>query len=445
MSMRLVFLLVLAMGCLIPSEALADGISPILNLFHKDTWQPAALVTVVIILVESGLLRWRVKQVSYLGTFWRSAVLNLASSIAGSVLLVGLGRDSFFVWDTMALVLPLFIITLITEIPLLRLLYKGVPLGWRRASALGVGINAASYVAVFVVEIAVILGALSIAGRVDEKEQSSWVHPELLAQSTGQIYATETSAGGSHRLRVLDTRTAQWLSLTNCPSLDPNKWDVEGSACGFVRWTSQGPERQTVLIASLPDFSNVREISLSGLADTQYDREYNWQDVSDLSLSPDAKKVAVLFHVTSAVAYRDNSSYFDLGGKCVLAVYDLNSGQQLIRASRWASDAGLCWFPDSSAVLFSSFKDESVYKTAKSEVRGDTSYSIGYAKGEKFRRGLFALKVTTGEIQWFAEGEQPAVSVGSRKFIVRAGDEVHVLDMDGESQTVGGVSRLGYS
>ena len=53
-----------------------------------------------------------------------------------------------FRWGTMPLVFPLFLITVVTEIPMLRLLYKKLPLSWPRACALGIGINIASYAVV---------------------------------------------------------------------------------------------------------------------------------------------------------------------------------------------------------------------------------------------------------------------------------------------------------
>jgi hypothetical protein len=153
----------------------------------------------------------------------------------------------------------------------------------------------------------------------------------------------------------------------------------------------------------------------------------------------------VLFHITDAVAYKDSSSYFDLGGKCALAVFDVNSGQQIVRASRWASDRGLCWFPDSSAVLFTSFRNEGVYKTAKSEVRGNTSYGVGYAKGDRLKMGLFSFNITTGEVRWFADGQEPAVSVASRQFMVREDGKVRIVDTQGASRVCDGISRLGHS
>ena len=442
MRTRRCVVLALALFCLFPAVVMADGVSPVLNLFHKDTWLPATLVTILIVLVESALLRLRIKEIRYLDTLWRCIVLNLVSSITGSVILVGLGRDSYFMWDTMSLVFPLFLVTVVTEIPMLRLLYRKLPLSWERACTLGIGINIASYAVVFVAEIGLLLGFLSFAGRSDEKDRTQWVHPELLAQSVGKIYATEEVSGGSHRLRVLDTTTKSWRSLTNCPSLDPNQWDVEGRTCAFVRWSAGISEREIAVVAPLPEFSPMREITVSGLRDTNYDRNSNWQGISDLSLSPDRRKLAVLFHVTDAVAYRDNSSYFDLGGKCALAVFAVDSGQQIIRASRWASDRGLCWFPDSSALLFTSLKDEGVYKTTKAEVCGHTSYGAAYAKGDRFKMGLFYFNITNGEVRWFAEGEEPTVSVGSRQFMVRDDNKVCIVDTQGASRACEGISRL---
>ncbi len=40
------------------TSAYANGVSPILNFFHKDIWLPASVVTFVIILFESGILRF---------------------------------------------------------------------------------------------------------------------------------------------------------------------------------------------------------------------------------------------------------------------------------------------------------------------------------------------------------------------------------------------------
>src|SRR5580698_6526141 len=162
-----------------PSAAFADGVSPTLNFFHKDTWLTASIVTLVIILVEGGLLRWRIKQITFGSALWRSTIINVASSAVGSLLLLGLGRDSYFIWDTMSLVVPLFLITVATEIPLLYFLFRQLPMTWGRACVLGFGINLASYAVVFVLEIGLFLGFISYSGHLDNKELTEWKNPTL--------------------------------------------------------------------------------------------------------------------------------------------------------------------------------------------------------------------------------------------------------------------------
>jgi hypothetical protein len=424
--------------------ALADGVSPILNLFHKDTWLPATLVTILIILVETALLRSRIKQVTFLGTLWRCTVLNIASSITGSFLLVYLGRDSFFIWDTTSLVFPLFVITLITEIPFLRLLYKNLSLGWGRAFLLGLGINIASYAVVFVAEIALLIGWLFYTGHLDEKERTEWVHPELLTQSSGFLYTTEPASKETCRLRALDTTTGRWHSYSNCPPIDNSKWDVERHTCAFID-SSKDSKNASIIIASMPDFLPIREISLSSLKSPQQDKDSGWQGLVDMALSPDANKLAVLFRVAEAVAYKDEASYYMLGSKCLLAVFDVASGRQIMRASRWASDDGLCWFPDSDALLFSSYKDESVYKTTKAEVRGIVGHGIGYARNGQFDSGLFSLNILSGEIRPFANGRQPSLSIGTRQFVVQEDNNIRLVDLKGTTKSSLEISNLAYS
>ena len=95
---------------------------------------------------------WQVRGMAVSPTLQRSGVGGL---------LLAFGRDSFFMWDTMSMVLPLFAITLAVEIPMLRHLYRRVSPTWRRACALGAGVNVVSYACVFIVEIALLFGWLS--------------------------------------------------------------------------------------------------------------------------------------------------------------------------------------------------------------------------------------------------------------------------------------------
>lgn len=425
---------------LTPTAAFADGVSPILNFFHKDTWLPASIVTLMIILLESGLLRWRIKSLRYIRTLWRCCILNVASSATGSILLLAFSRDSFFMWDTISLVIPLFMITLATEIPLLHILFKTVPLPWKRAAILGCGINIASYVAVFIVEVGLLFGWLSYAGNLDKKELDQWNNPALLAQSSGQIYATE-SAGSQHGLRVCIPPSSQWTTLTNCPSLDPNKWDVEGSTCAFVQRGTSDWKDQNLIVSQLPGFQTILKLPPSIFSEARFD---NWQGFTDVAVSPDEKSVAILFRETDAVAPKDRSSYFDLGSKCKLVVIDIASGLETARADRWASDYGLCWLSDSRRLLFPSFDDESLYLTTRAEVTGSTSYGIGHARDERFRRGLYVLDIETGTATRFADGYSPSRAAGGETILAQDQNGFLLFDSSGNVQERIEVARVGY-
>jgi hypothetical protein len=427
---------------LVPCIALADGVSPILNLFHRGTWLPAFIVTVAIVLFESALLRWRIREVPFGTTLWRSFLINLASSFAGSAVLLGFGRNSFFIWDSTPLVLPLFLITLVTEIPLLYVFYKGVPLTWKRACILGLGINSASYFVVFLGEIVLLIGWLGYAGYADRNEPRKWNHPELMAHSRGVIYAT-TMKRHTVTLRMFDLKNARWSEVANCPPLDPYTWDIQGYRCAFVGPRSGVSQGGTIVIASLPGFSVVREISLARVVEVQPRNRSGWQGVSDLALSPDTTKVAVLFHVSDAVAYKDESSYYILGDKCTLAVFDVDTGRELVRSVRRASGRGLCWLPDSSGVVFSSFEDDSVYDPMPTDPKGSVGYGVAYGNSDDFKQGLFSLTLKTYQVRPFSEGESPELSMGSRHIFIKDGGSVRVLDEKGTELSKTSLSRLG--
>ncbi|MEI6149582.1 MAG: hypothetical protein WCS01_10830 [bacterium] len=428
---------------LAPTAAFADGVSPILNFFHKDTWLPASIVTLVIILVESGLLRWRMKQIPFRGALWRSAMVNAASSVTGSLLLLAFGRNSFFMWDTMSMVLPLFAITLATEIPLLRLLYKQVPITWGRACVLGTGINVASYACVFTLEIGLLFGWLSYASHLDRKEHSEWQSPQLLQRVTGRIYGT-VSTGPTHELRVLDPQRGTWAKLTNCPSLDPNTWDIRRDVCAYVPWNTGEWKDRHLIISRLPEFAVLHDIEASKFMDHTFDENANWQGTTALSLSPDVRHVAILFRYADVVAYKDRSSYYSLGSKCRVIVVALDSGREIARAPRWASDHGLCWLPDAKTVLFSSFDDEKVYQTPKGDVRGNTGYGIGDSKDAKFPRGIFAFRTDTGEVTRFSDGSQPTLAYQANRVLIRDGTLLRLLDPSGREKARVDIPRLGY-
>ena len=148
---------------------------------------------------------------------------------------------------------------------------------------------------------------------------------------------------GNHHLRYFDVQTRSWQSVSNCPSMDPNKWDVEGNLCAFVHWGTGDWKYRDLEIVSLPGCETIMAFSATSLVDRASD---TWQGITDMKISPDRSKIAVLLRVADAVAYKDGSSYYDLGSKCKLLVLEIGTGRtEMTTASRWASDYGLLLVP----------------------------------------------------------------------------------------------------
>lgn len=416
---------------LVPLAALANGVTPILNLFHRETWLPAAVVTVAIILTEAVLLRWRLRPLGFRAVLWRAGVINLASSAAASLILVAIMDGPFFLMASLTLLLPLFVITLAVEIPLLRRLFRPISLTWGRATALGLWINLASYAIVLVLEIGLFVGGMSYAQHLDKRNVQQWQNPQLLGRANGVIYSTQSDKG-KHGLRVFDPKAGFWSDLTNCPPLDPNKWDIREQVCVFVPSSSGDWRQQLLVIAQMPDFVVTREIGISAFTDVHTNAAYAWQGIADVAVSPDARLLAILFRFSDAVTYRNQSSYFDLGGKCRLMVLDIATGEVVAKASRWASDRGLCWLQDSQTVLFPSFDEERLYEVTKAEVKGSTSYGIGYATDRRFARSVYAFHLDTKEITRFADGHSPSLAGRSGQILVTDDQALKLLDSSGQ-------------
>jgi len=402
---------------------------PLVNVFHRETWLSAGLITAVIILIESLVLRKRLGGRWCRGCLWRSAAIKLASSAVASVLLALVGDGPFFLWSMMSLVVPLFLITLATEIPLLHRLYRHLPLSWERACRVGVAINLLSYAAVFVLQFGLAVPVMVLTGYLDRRDEAKWQRPELLRVATGVIYGIARGPAGRNLLQAFDPAQGTWRPLDACPELDPNVWDVEGDRVAFLdspTWVKGGGR---IVVAALPGFTAIRRF------------ESRSDGVQELCLSPDGSRLAVLADEGEAVAYRDRSSYWDLGRRCRLVVLSVVSGEELARAPRPASAGGLCWLADSATVLFSSFDDESLYRTPRSEVRGDTSYRIGHGETGRFPRGLFALDVATGAFRRFATGHGVVLAATAGKVLVRQGPAFVLLDVAGREELRCGIPR----
>ncbi|MDX9982164.1 MAG: hypothetical protein RBU25_19245 [Lentisphaeria bacterium] len=402
----------------LPGLARANGIVPMMNLFYPETWVAAVLVTIAIVLLESWILRRCIRKVTWAGTVWRSLVLNLASSAAGSVLLLHFERKAFFLHEGLALVVPLYFITVATEFPLLRLLYRRVPLAWDRAWLLGWGMNLASYALVFVLQFVFFVGWMQYAWWADQRDLVAWNQPSILRETPGRIYFGPPYQ--NHPMRVFDPATGTWKEWAACPKIDV--WDVTGNTIAFL-----DPNKDKVTLATLPDFAVVRELEVDVWRDAE---EKVSPLVCQLALSPDGTRLAILAEYGDVLVQRDRDSYYTLGLKCRLTVVDTATGEAEAHCPRWASDGSLCWTADAGSVLFAAFDDETIYHRGQDDVTGRRRYG----RDVPVARSLYSFHLAAGEVARFAAGESPSLAENTGQILVRDGDELVLLDATGQEE-----------
>ncbi len=136
---------------LFPNNAFADGIAPITYVFTKETWLFTSIILAFAIIIEWSLLNRKFKDVGLKINFIRSVIVNISSSIGGSLIYYIYASNqptvSSYMLDSSSLVIPLFILTILLEIPVLKIFYKE-KVSWMRAVGLGLFINVISYLTI---------------------------------------------------------------------------------------------------------------------------------------------------------------------------------------------------------------------------------------------------------------------------------------------------------
>jgi len=168
-----------------------------------------------------------------------------------------------------------------------------------------------------------------------------------------------------------------------------------------------------------------------------------WQCITRVAISPDSATVAVLFRVGEVLAPRNNSSHYDVGQKSLIIFLDAASGQEIARTSRWGLNNDLCWMADARRILYYSLGDASLFEPT--QVQGNTSYGIAYAKDDAFKCGLYSFDIQTGETVRFADGYGPSLAAETGYLLVRNETEVRLLEPDGTLITRLEIPRLGHA
>lgn len=376
-----------------PHESRADAINPIFNLFTPDTVVPASILTVLIILVE-GLLLWRwTKPISFRLSLWRATIINIISSGAGSIA-VWIFFQKQMIWGMMGLYVPMFFLTLATETPALKYLYRQNGFDWKRAIKISFGLNLISYLFVFIAQFGLIFAYLGYAGFADKQTIKNWNDISLLEGETGFIYTIKyapTVEFTKYVFNRYDVENKKWEVVD--PGFEkgiyPTVWDIKGNIIACIIETDDWKKRP-ITILNATTFSKLAEI------------EGNFREVR---ISPDFSKLAVLEYVGEINAPRDDESSFMLGSGCKLKIYDIESGSLLNETPRLALDDGLVWTSDSN-IIFSSLRDESLLQNTEVETHGHT-YGRSYAKEGQFPVDLFVYDLGANSVRSLTEGQYP--------------------------------------
>ncbi|WP_028316483.1 hypothetical protein [Desulfatibacillum aliphaticivorans] len=173
-------------------------------------------------------------------------------------------------------------------------------------------------------------------------------------------------------------------------------------------------------------------------------------NVLDLEISPDKTKIACLLGVNKIHYVDEKNERFDLGVRCRLVVLDIASGRIISPDSLLASDAGLCWLPDSKAIVYSAFKDTSLYDEDQgSKGEGSLRFVLDDEPGIKtifgaprFVKGVFKLDINTWESEYIVDGSWPMLNSSGNYILCRGMNENICVDLETKATKPFGLSNL---
>lgn len=408
--------------CGFSGTANANGVVPLLTAFTRPETAPLTFgLTVGIILFEAWLLRRLFQEGTYVRWLRVSAIINVASSLAGSVYL-WMFKDS---WQLMSLgfgtVFQLFLLTAVVEGALLCLLVDQSKSDVATTILRGAGLNFASYAGLFVLQIGFVFALIGWGSHTDKQRLAQWQDKSVLEGTSGYIYAIGrgTNSGG-RGLKRYDVAAQRWESLVaKSPEFNPLSWDVVGDTFACFSGVSHHGGSE-IRIYRLPDFEPVRVISFNS---------------SEFRLSPDARLVAAVANSGEAVAQKDGSGYYEFGRKGSLKVFNLDTGDVVAESKRMGLNRGLAWSSDGREVFFVSFLDEAVFGPGREQMHGSTSYGHVSFDGPH-AQGIYALTIASGETRLVTKGIYPEVVNPGGQLWFQADKGLRIHDKDGGERSV---------
>lgn len=395
---RILLFLFISLSWMFPAPCCADAIAPLTNMFTPDTMVSSTIVMVVIILIEAFLLNKWVKEVRFKVCLWRSFLANMASSAAGSVVLNLYQMADpvrYQLLNTFSLLLPMFLLTLLVETPILAYLFRREVKSWFRIIQVSFGINLFSYLAFIVIEAVMIFGTFWFGGLEDRLNAWEWSDKWVLNGQSGSIYMFE-SEGMKSNIKEYNWKTGIWNILKEIHlEVSNQSWDIQGNLlAGYISKTGKWDEKEPLTLWDL-DTSKMN-CQLKG-------------NFTCVSISPDRKYLAASEYKHWAAVRKDDKTVYVLGDTCVLAIYDTRTGVIEKKVPRMALSEGLAWSNDSKTLYFPSLQDETWFEKSPEDYKASSTQGRSYTKKNKYPINIYSFDLSSSTVKPVAQGLYPWV------------------------------------
>lgn len=410
------------------TESKANAIVPLTNLFTPETAVNASILTVVIILIEAFILRRWFRFTAFRLNLSRAVIINVFSSAAGSFYVWLLYKD-FIVLYMEQIYFSMFVLTLLTETPILKFLYRRENLSWLRALCISLTTNFLSYFFLFVIQLCLFIAVSSYSDFEHSQRLKNWNDVSLLEGESGFIYTITYVDRGDRYAEALnryDVEKKEWkvLDLGGERGLEGNVWDASDRLIAYMDSLSYMEDKPEIILLDATDLSEVSRI------------QGNFRLVR---VSPDSKKIAVLERVREIKAPRDDTTAYMLGDAHKLKIYDVKSGDFLTESPRLQIGWDIFWSEDSSGIIFPSLRDETLfYKEA--DRRYSHTYGMGYAEKGVFPRDEFFFGLSSLSVSLYA-AEGSAKYIQDERIVSPSGKR-HLLEFPYEMQLLYNPSKM---
>lgn len=342
------------------------------------------IIFTAIVTIEALVVAVWFRPMKFSAVFWRILLFNIISSLAGDLLFRLDWAPSYGeIWKQ---AIPFFLLTIATEVPFAKLLFRGILQSWKKAALVVITVNVASYAVLIMLEPPLRKKWMTSLSTKDHQVLSGWTNLPMLADAPGRIYSTAFGRGAMHRLTYFDFTNQKWQTLSNSPSIDPRWWDVEVNLFAFTSY-ADAETRGLARLTTIPDCEIIRDFPLPG-----------GREARDMAISPDGSKLAVLVYSHDIQGPLGDSSYQVLATSHTLVTFEIASGKMTV-APRMAT-GGLCWLPDSSTLLFFSLQDESLLDLRKLPKGWKRQYNLK-DPNHPFTPVIFQYKLENGAITRF--------------------------------------------